>query len=123
MALEGVDTVLHCRSDPRRPDGEDRCTTNLIPAITDSRQDVHVVYISIVGVDAIPWSYYRAKHDAEKAVASAHVSWTLVAELWFADGDTLSTAQTSAEMAAVRADSATYDVARRVMFARTVEDA
>jgi len=46
----------------------------------------------------------------------------LVAELWFADGDALSTAQSSAEMAAVRADSATYDVARRVIFAGGVED-
>jgi uncharacterized protein (TIGR02118 family) len=46
----------------------------------------------------------------------------LVAELWFADGDALSTAATSAEMAAVRADSATYEVARRVIFAGRVED-
>ena len=46
----------------------------------------------------------------------------LIAELWFADGNALSTAQTSAEMAAVRADSATYDVARRVIFAGSVED-
>jgi uncharacterized protein (TIGR02118 family) len=46
----------------------------------------------------------------------------LVAELWFADGDALSTAGTSAEMAAVRADSASYDVARRVIFAGSVED-
>ncbi len=46
----------------------------------------------------------------------------LVAELWFADGDALSTARTSAEMTAVRADSATYDVARRVIFDASVED-
>jgi uncharacterized protein (TIGR02118 family) len=46
----------------------------------------------------------------------------LVAELCFADGDALSSARTSAEMAAVRADSATYDVARRVVFAGSVED-
>jgi uncharacterized protein (TIGR02118 family) len=46
----------------------------------------------------------------------------LVAELWFADGDALSIADGSAEMAAVRADSATYDVARRVVFAGSVED-
>jgi uncharacterized protein (TIGR02118 family) len=47
----------------------------------------------------------------------------LVAELWFADGDALSAARTSAEMAAVRADSETYDLARRVTFAGSVEDA
>jgi len=46
----------------------------------------------------------------------------LVAELWFADDDALSTARTSPEMAAVQADSATYDVARRVIFAGSVED-
>src|SRR3954453_23430751 len=46
----------------------------------------------------------------------------LVAEMWFADGDALSTARTTAEMAAVRADSATYDVTRRVIFAGSVED-
>ena len=46
----------------------------------------------------------------------------LVAELWFADGDAQSTAGTSAEMAAARADSATYDVARRVIFTGAVED-
>ena len=46
----------------------------------------------------------------------------LVAELWFADGNALSTARTSSEMAAVRADSATYDVARRVIFDGRVED-
>lgn len=46
----------------------------------------------------------------------------LVAELWFADGDALTTARASAEMAAASADSATYDVARRVIFAGIVED-
>jgi uncharacterized protein (TIGR02118 family) len=46
----------------------------------------------------------------------------LVAELWFADGDALKTARSSAEMAAVGSDSETYDVARRVIFAGTVED-
>lgn len=47
----------------------------------------------------------------------------LVAELWFADADTLTADQTSPEMAAVVADAETYDVARRVTFAASVEDA
>jgi uncharacterized protein (TIGR02118 family) len=46
----------------------------------------------------------------------------LVAELWFADDDAVSTARASAEMAAVSADSAAYDVARRVIFDASVED-
>ena len=46
----------------------------------------------------------------------------LVAELWFADGDALRAARASAEMAATSADSAAYDVARRVIFVGSVED-
>jgi len=46
----------------------------------------------------------------------------LVAELWFANGDALSAARASAEMAPVRADSASYDVARRLIFDASVED-
>ena len=42
--------------------------------------------------------------------------------VWFPDGDALSNAQGSAEMAAARADSVTCDVARRVIFAGSVED-
>jgi uncharacterized protein (TIGR02118 family) len=46
----------------------------------------------------------------------------LVAQLWFADGDALVAARTSPEMAPVAADSETYDVSRRVIFAASVED-
>lgn len=46
----------------------------------------------------------------------------LVAELWFADGDALLAAQASREMTRVRADSQTYHVGRRVIFAASVED-
>ena len=46
----------------------------------------------------------------------------LVAELWFADGDALSAARSSAEMASVRVDSESYDVARRLIFTGSVED-
>lgn len=46
----------------------------------------------------------------------------LVAELWFADGDALAAARTSPQMASVAADSETYEVARRVIFAASVEE-
>src|SRR3954452_14547434 len=46
----------------------------------------------------------------------------LVAERGFADGAALGPARASPEMAAVQADSATYDVARRVIFTGSVED-
>ncbi|MDP2774612.1 MAG: EthD family reductase [Nocardioides sp.] len=46
----------------------------------------------------------------------------LVAELWFADRDTLRSGLASPEMTATAADAETYDVAHRVAFTGAVED-
>jgi uncharacterized protein YbjT (DUF2867 family) len=76
-AIEGIDVVVHCATDPRHPESDVTSTDNLIRALNDSGQDVHLVYISIVGVDALPWSYYRAKYEAERAIETAELSWTI----------------------------------------------
>jgi uncharacterized protein YbjT (DUF2867 family) len=76
-AIEGIDVVVHCASDPRHPESDVTSTHNLIGALRDSGQDVHLVYISIVGVDVLPWSYYRAKYEAERAIETAELSWTI----------------------------------------------
>ena len=36
-----------------------------------------LMYVSIVGVDRIPWRYYGAKLDAERLVASSGLPWTI----------------------------------------------
>jgi len=46
----------------------------------------------------------------------------LVAELWFADGESMKAGLSSPEMEAAGADADTYDVARRAMFSGAVED-
>ena len=46
----------------------------------------------------------------------------LVAELWFADAETMAAALRSPEMAATAADAETYDVEQRVTFTGAVED-
>ena len=75
-AIKGIDVVVHCASDPRHPESDVTSTHNLIRALRDSGQDVHLVYISIVGVDVLPWSYYRAKYEAERAIETAELLWT-----------------------------------------------
>jgi uncharacterized protein YbjT (DUF2867 family) len=69
-ALDGADVVLHLASSPRKDayrtevDG----TRNLLAARTDGTA---LVYLSIVGCDRTPLSYYRAKTDAEALVRDA----------------------------------------------------
>jgi uncharacterized protein YbjT (DUF2867 family) len=75
-AMAGVDTVVHTATSARLSRAvEVEGTTNVVAEA--ARAAAHVVYISIVGVDTMRYSYYRAKWDAEKAVESGPAPWTI----------------------------------------------
>jgi uncharacterized protein YbjT (DUF2867 family) len=80
-AVEGVDAIAHLASLPYRGRGTDRVdvegTARLLSAA--GRAGVsHVVYSSIVGVDAIPWPYFRKKLAAEHQVRDGSIPWSIV---------------------------------------------
>jgi uncharacterized protein YbjT (DUF2867 family) len=77
-ALSGVDVVLHCATDPRRARAVDVAgTERLVEAAVGTGHGPHLVQVSIVGVDRIPWSYYRAKLRAEEVVATSGLPYTV----------------------------------------------
>ncbi|MER6787784.1 NAD(P)H-binding protein [Streptomyces sp. NPDC000658] len=81
-AVAGVDTVVHCASSPRG--GDERAAGQLIAAAR--RAGVrHLVYISIVGVDRVPYPYYRAKLAVEKLVEESGLGWTVLRATQFHD--------------------------------------
>lgn len=79
-SLVGVDTVLHLASGPGkigRESFESVLTRNILNAIPKS--DVkHLIYCSIVGIDKIPYSYYRAKLDSEALIRNSQVRYTIL---------------------------------------------
>ncbi|RQG90492.1 SDR family oxidoreductase [Natrarchaeobius chitinivorans] len=78
-ALSEADVVVHAASAPRG-DSEAvdlRGTERLLEAADDAGVE-NVVYVSIVGVDEIPLSYYEHKHRAERAVEASPVESTIV---------------------------------------------
>ena len=76
-ALEGVDTVVHCASDPRHGYAVDvDGTGRLIEAMRETGCD-HLVYVSIVGIDRIPLAYYRVKEQAEQVIQRSGIGWTI----------------------------------------------
>ncbi|MEY7850004.1 SDR family oxidoreductase [Natrarchaeobius sp. A-rgal3] len=78
-ALTAIDVVIHAASAPRG-DSEAvdvRGTERLLEA-AEGADVANVVYVSIVGVDAIPYSYYQHKYRAERAVAASSVPSTIV---------------------------------------------
>ncbi len=73
-ALDGVETVLHLASNNR---SDDRTTRRLLTAASAAGAQ-HLVYVSIVGVDAVPYTYYRSKLACERLIAESGVPFTIL---------------------------------------------
>jgi uncharacterized protein YbjT (DUF2867 family) len=71
-ALAGVDTVLHLATSRRKDIGH---TRRLLAAMSPAQ---HLVFISIVGVDRIPYGYYRDKVASEQAIEGSGIPFTII---------------------------------------------
>ncbi|KOG18530.1 hypothetical protein ADK35_21715, partial [Streptomyces viridochromogenes] len=81
-AMDGVDTVVHCASSPNG--GDEEAAAHLIAAAR--RGGVrHLVYISIVGVDRVPFGYYKSKLAVERLVEESGLGWTVLRATQFHD--------------------------------------
>lgn len=80
-AIAGVDTVLHLATNRR---SDVRATQNLLQAARAEGVQ-HLVYLSIVGVDAVPLGYYRAKLACEQLIADSGVPHTILRATQFHD--------------------------------------
>lgn len=84
-AVAGVDVVVHAATNAqwRARRTELAGTRNVLEAIAGS--DVHLIYVSIVGVDGHRFPYYKAKWAAEQLVESSSVGWTIQRATQFHD--------------------------------------
>jgi len=78
-AMRDVDVVIHAAS---APTGDTEAvdvvgTERLLDAATDAGVS-NFVYVSIVGIEGIPYSYYDAKVAAEQAIEDADVPHTIL---------------------------------------------
>ncbi|MFF0749529.1 SDR family oxidoreductase [Streptomyces sp. NPDC004267] len=81
-ALAGVDTVVHCAT--TQTGGDEDAARHLVGAA--QREGVrHLVYISIVGVDEVPFPYYKAKFAVEKIVEESGLGYTILRATQFHD--------------------------------------
>lgn len=77
-ALAGVDAVIHAASDPRRHAIVDVEGTRRLADAARAAGTAHLVYVSIVGIDRIPFPYYRSKMAAERIVADGGVPHSIL---------------------------------------------
>jgi uncharacterized protein YbjT (DUF2867 family) len=82
-ALTGVDVVVHCATSGTAPK-EMRAMRTLLEAARRAG-GVHLVYVSIVGVDRVPLPYYRGKLQAEGMLEGGGVPFTVLRATQFHD--------------------------------------
>jgi uncharacterized protein YbjT (DUF2867 family) len=58
---------------------------NVLNAISHSGSPVHLIYVSIVGVDRSRFPYYKAKREAERLVESSGMGWSIQRATQFHD--------------------------------------
>lgn len=86
-ALDGADTVFHLAGGTRKIGGksvEVVAIEHLLAAARKARIK-HLVCISIVGVDRIPFSYYRVKETVESLVQQSTIPYTILRVTQFHD--------------------------------------
>lgn len=74
-AFAGVRTVIHCASDTRTYKNDIPGFHHLLGAAKAAGVG-HIVNISIVGVDRVPFGYYRIKLEGERLLEESGIGWT-----------------------------------------------
>jgi uncharacterized protein YbjT (DUF2867 family) len=77
--LGDVECVVHLASSAQDHEKVDiKGTQNLVDVIRSANASPHLVYVSIVGVDQIPFSYYQSKFQAEKIIQNSGIPYSIL---------------------------------------------
>lgn len=81
-AVADVGVIVHCASANK---GDADTTRTLVRAAAARPDPPHLVYISIVGTDRVPFGYTRTKLECERIVADSGLPWTVLRATQFYD--------------------------------------
>lgn len=76
-ACAGAETIVHCASDPFHAKRDLPAARRLVEAARGQGAP-HLIYISIVGVDKIPYSYYRTKYAVERLIEDSGLPYSIL---------------------------------------------
>ncbi len=77
-AVRGVDAIVHLASSPTKTRKTDVEGTRRLVGAAAAAGVRHIMFISIIGVDRVPLSYYRRKVEAEAAIRAGGVPFTIL---------------------------------------------
>ncbi|MEO3872949.1 NAD(P)H-binding protein [Nonomuraea sp. B12E4] len=80
-AVAGTDAIVHLAAAPYKGGYTLKVELGGTSALLAAAREAgvgHLVYVSIVGVDRVPWGYFRTKVRAERLVEEGDVPWTIL---------------------------------------------
>jgi len=77
-AVHDIDVIVHAASNPFHPQKTDTVGTKLLLEAARNGGVDHIAYISIVGIDRIPFPYYQQKLAAEEMIKSSGIPWSIL---------------------------------------------
>ncbi|GAA2651307.1 NmrA family transcriptional regulator [Paractinoplanes durhamensis] len=84
-AVRGVAVIVHLASSPGRPQQTDVEGTRRLVAAARTAGVEHFLYVSINGIDRVPYRYYQAKLDTEAVVKASGIPCTILRAAQFHD--------------------------------------
>lgn len=80
--VDGSDVVVHLVTDPRKHRATDFEGTR---RLLDTLNGQHLIYVSMVGVDEHPFSYFRTKREVERMIGQSGRPHTIIRATQFHD--------------------------------------
>jgi uncharacterized protein YbjT (DUF2867 family) len=77
-AVAEIETIVHLASDSRNAREVDVKGTQRLVDVARAAGVKHLLYVSIVGIDRIPFAYYQCKLEAEQVIASCGVPFSIL---------------------------------------------
>ena len=79
-AMQGMDAVVHAATGARDSliSRADIKATRRLVAAAKAAHIQHLVYVSIVGIEGVPYPYYRTKLAAEDVVKASGLPWSIL---------------------------------------------
>ena len=76
-AVKNVDIIIHAASNPMQTKKTDLQGTEKLLAAAKAANIENFLYISIIGVDKVPFPYYKAKLAVEEMVKASGLPWSI----------------------------------------------
>jgi uncharacterized protein YbjT (DUF2867 family) len=77
-AVRGASAIVHLASSPGRPQQTDVEGTRRLVEAAGAAGVRHLLYVSVAGIDRVPFRYYRAKLDTEAVVRASGLPFTIL---------------------------------------------